>query len=211
MESILGATKRRVSRLTASAALSLALYAFVTTITPGPNNLMLATSGLTFGFRRTVPHMAGILSGVAALIVLCGLGLGKVFQAEPQLQVALKIVGSGYLLYLAARLWRAGSLQESGDARPLGFWAAVMFQFVNPKALVMAVTVVSAFVVPGEGYGFRVALAGALFTLVALPCIASWAIFGAGVRSILRSPRAVMIFNHVMAVLTALTAILILM
>lgn len=194
-----------------STYVSLALYAFVTTITPGPNNLMLATSGLTFGFRRTVPHIAGILAGCAALIVLSGLGLGALFEAAPRLQLALKIAGSGYLLYLAWTLWRAGALKESDGAKPFGFWTAASFQFINPKALVMAVTAVAAFVAPGEAYGLRVLAACVVFTLVAFPCIAGWALFGAGVRSILRSSRAVTVFNHIMATLTAMTAVLIMM
>ena len=96
--------------MTESLVASVALYAFVTSITPGPNNLMLATSGLTFGFWRTFPHITGILGGCFALIAVTGLGLGAVFEAEPRLQLALKVVGAGYLLYLAWKLWRAGEL-----------------------------------------------------------------------------------------------------
>ena len=118
----------------------LALYAFVTSITPGPNNLMLASSGLTFGFRRTVPHIVGILGGCFVLIAVTGLGLGAVFQAEPRLQLALKIAGAGYLLYLAWKFWRAGELKDKGEGRPLTLANAAIFQFVNPKALVMAIT-----------------------------------------------------------------------
>ena len=186
----------------------LALYAFITTITPGPNNLMLASSGLTFGFRRTFPHIVGILSGCFALIGLTGLGLGAVFEAEPRLQVGLKIAGAGYLLYLAWKLWRAGELRGSGGA-PLSVWSAAAFQFVNPKALVMAITAIAAFAAPGEGFAWRVFAVGAVFTLVGLPCISSWALFGAGVQKVLREPAAILWFNRVMAGLTALTAVMI--
>lgn len=187
----------------------LALYAFITTITPGPNNLMLASSGLTFGFKRTLPHIAGILSGCCVLIVVTGLGLGAVFQAEPRLQLALKIVGAGYLLYLAWTLLRAGELKDREGGRPLSILKAAAFQFVNPKALVMAITAVAAFAAPGEGYVWRLLIVCLVFAAVGAPCNMTWAAFGSGMRTILRDPRAIRWFNRVMAGLTALTAVLI--
>ncbi|MBI1187291.1 MAG: LysE family translocator [Alphaproteobacteria bacterium] len=195
--------------MTASLISSLALYAFITSITPGPNNLMLASSGLTFGFQRTLPHMLGISFGCVTLIVASGLGLGALFHAAPWLQTALKIAGAAYLLYLAWKLWRAGEMKEIEGADPIGFWGAAAFQFVNPKALVMAVTAVSAFAPQGPDYARNLALVGCVFTAVNLPCIASWALFGAGMRTLLRDRTALIWFNRAMAILTALTALLI--
>ncbi len=187
----------------------LALYAFITTITPGPNNLMLASSGLTFGFKRTLPHIAGILGGCCVLIVVTGLGLGAVFQAEPRLQLALKVVGAGYLLYLAWTLLRAGELKDREGGQPLSILKAAAFQFVNPKALVMAITAVAAFAAPGEGYIWRLLIVCLVFATIGAPCNMTWAAFGSGMRRILREPRAILWFNRVMAALTALTAMLI--
>lgn len=195
--------------MTASLVSSLALYAFITSITPGPNNLMLASSGLTFGFQRTVPHMLGISFGCAALIAACGLGLGALFAAAPWLQSALTVAGAGYLLFLAWKLWRAGEMKEIEGADPVGFWGAAAFQFVNPKALIMAITAVSAFTPPGADYARNLAIVGLVFSAVNLPCIAIWALFGAGMRTLLREQSALVWFNRAMAMLTALTAILI--
>lgn len=187
----------------------LAFYAFVMSITPGPNNLMLASSGLTFGFKRTAPHIAGIQVGFFALVALTGLGLGAVFQAEPRLQLALKIVGAAYLLYLAWKLWRASELKDRDGAEPLSLFNAALFQLVNPKALVMAITAIAAFAAPGEGYVWRVLIVCVVCLLVGTPCSASWAAFGSGMRQMLRDPRAILWFNRAMAGLTALTAVLI--
>jgi threonine/homoserine/homoserine lactone efflux protein len=195
--------------VTASLVSSLALYAFITSITPGPNNLMLASSGLTFGFQRTVPHMLGIAFGCVTLIAACGLGLGALFEALPWLQAGLRIAGAGYLLFLAWKLWRAGEMKEIEGADPVGFWGAAAFQYVNPKALVMAITAVSAFAPQGEDYARNLAIVGIVFAAVNLPCIAIWALFGAGMRTVLRNQNALTWFNRVMAILTALTAILI--
>jgi threonine/homoserine/homoserine lactone efflux protein len=169
---------------------------------------MLASSGLTFGVRRTLPHIAGIIAGCFVLIAAAGLGLGALFAAAPQLQTILKVAGALYLLYLAFRLWRAGELKDSVDARPLSFWAAAAFQFVNPKALVMALTVVSAFTVAGEDYLVQLLLVCVVFSAVGLPCISSWAVFGATMRSLLRRPGAIVWFNRIMAALTVGTAAL---
>lgn len=186
----------------------LALYAFVSSITPGPNNLMLASSGLTFGVRRTLPHIAGVCAGCFVLIAAIGLGLGALFAAAPQLQTVLKVAGALYLLYLAGRLWRAGELKDRSDARPVSFWTAAGFQFVNPKALVMALTAVSGFTMAGDNYAQQLLLVCAVFCIVNLPCISSWAVFGAAMRSLLRQSAAIVWFNRTMAALTVGTAAL---
>ena len=185
---------------------ALALYTVVMSITPGPNNVMLTTSGLAFGMRRTWPHMLGIPFGVTVQLVAVGTGLGAVFALEPRIQLGLKVIGTLYLLWLAARLWRAATVRDAELARPISFWQAAVFKFVNPKAWLIAVTVVASFLAPGEGYAGRLAIVCAVFAALGLPCMAVWAGFGAGLRRVLHDPRKLLVINRTMAALAALTA-----
>ena len=185
---------------------ALALYSFATSATPGPNNLMLASSGLNFGFRRTVTSLLGIEFGFIALILLVGAGLGSVIIAVPALQWALKLFGAAYLLWLAFQLWRAGELGESAHARPIGFWRGALLQAVNPKGWMMVIGAIGAFTAPGPQMWLGVAVIAGVFALVGFPCMSAWALFGAGIRRVLKSPGAFVRFNRVMAGLTALTA-----
>lgn len=191
---------------------ALATYAFVMSVTPGPNNLMLAASGLLFGLVRSLPHMLGILVGVAVQIGAVGAGLGAVFAAEPRLQLGLKAFGTAYLLWLARGLWRAGEAGALGDAdtptgQPISWWQAALFQGVNPKAWLSAVTVVAAFVPAGSGPG-RLAAVAIVFCAVGLPCMLLWAGFGSVLKARLRDPGAVRALNRAMAGLAAATAAL---
>lgn len=181
--------------------LALASYSVVMTITPGPNNLLLMSSGLVFGLRHTRWHLAGISAGVMAQIWLVGAGLGALFALEPRLQLLLKILGSLYMVWLAARLWRSGELAETHATKPIGFWQAWSFQFVNPKAWLMATTVVAVFVPEGPDYVPRLLLASLVFCLVGFPCIFLWAFSGAGLRVWLDSPRVLRWVNRAMALL----------
>ncbi|MFZ5739890.1 threonine/homoserine/homoserine lactone efflux protein [Rhodopseudomonas thermotolerans] len=185
---------------------ALALYTFVMCITPGPNNLMLTTSGLIFGMARTCPHILGIAFGAATQLIAVGAGLGAVFAVEPRLQIGLKLIGSLYLLWLAGKLWRAAELRGAALVAPVTFFQAAAFQFVNPKAWLIAVTVIAAFVSPGDGYALRIALVCAVFAIVGTPCLAVWAAFGAGLRRILHDPAKLLFINRTMAALSAITA-----
>lgn len=187
---------------------ALVTYTVVMTITPGPNNLLLLSSGLTFGLIRTGWHMAGILCGVLLQICVTGAGLGVLFTRFPDLQTVLKLAGTLYMVWLAKRLWKASELRATNTARPIGLGAALVFQFVNPKAWVMATTVIAAFVPVGGAYAERVATAGLIFTGVALPCISVWAASGAWLRSLVNNAAARQTINRSMAALSALTAIL---
>lgn len=189
-------------------ALALMLFAFVMTITPGPNNVLLLASGLTFGLRRTGWQMAGILTGVQLQIGVVGAGLGVLFAQEPKAQLGLTVAGSLYMLWLAAKLWRAGELQATMVARPIRFHEAALFQFLNPKTWLMATTVISAFVPAGEHYAERVVAAGLLFNVVALPCIGLWAASGEALRRWVQDPLALQRINRTMAVLAIGTAAL---
>ncbi|WJV21364.1 MULTISPECIES: LysE family translocator [Pseudomonas] len=186
--------------------LAFALFAFVTSVTPGPNNTMLLASGVNFGFRRTVPHILGISSGFLALVLAVGLGLGAVFEAYPVLYKVLRYVGAAYLLYLAWNIARSGPVSQEvdGKGRPLGFWGAAAFQWVNPKAWVMALGAISTYT-PLQGYFFNVVVIASLFALINAPSVGVWAGFGSVLRNVLRDPRWLRLFNYGMALLLVIS------
>jgi threonine/homoserine/homoserine lactone efflux protein len=182
----------------------LALVAFSTVMafTPGPNNIMLAASGVNFGFARTVPHMAGITLGFFALLVACGAGLGLVFTAVRALQLVLKVVGAAYMLFLAFKVATAHLSDADGTkpARPFTFLQAVAFQWVNPKALVACLSAIAVYVRPGHARtDFPVMLAVLMAATVL--STSTWAGFGVALRRLLREPRHARIFNLAMALL----------
>lgn len=193
--------------MSADLMLAFAGFAFVASITPGPNNAMLLASGVNFGFRRTVPHIVGIAFGCVVMLVLVGFGLGEAFRAVPGLYAALRWAGAGYLLWLAWAIARSGPASERpAGAAPFGFWPAAFFQWVNPKAWVMVVGAVSTYA-PPDGFAGNVAVLAALLTLVNLPSTAVWAAFGSGLRPILADPRRIRVFNLVMAGLLVLSLV----
>ncbi len=189
-----------------SAYASLLIYSMVMSVTPGPNNLLLATSGLAYGFRRTLPALVGTLAGIGMLFVISGAGVGAIVLANPQAQVVLRAFGAAYLVYLALRLWRASTIPEAERRSPLRIWHAAAFQFINPKAWMMTVTAVSLYVAAGPAYWATLAFVSATFLIVSIPSIAIWAGFGAAMKSALREPSRVKLFNRAMAVLTILSA-----
>ncbi len=179
----------------------LALFALVSSITPGPNNVMLASSGLNFGFRRSVPHLLGVNLGFTLMIFLVGVGLGSVFQQTPALYTVLKYAGAAYLLYLAWKIANSGPLDE-GEARgkPFTFLQAAAFQWVNPKAWVMAVGVVATYT-PQNGFFANLVIATLVCGIVNLPSIGIWVTFGTALRHVLHRPAAIRAFNVGMALL----------
>ncbi|WP_454617590.1 LysE family translocator [Bradyrhizobium cenepequi] len=186
-----------------SLLIAFVMFAVVMFFTPGPNNIMLLSSGLTYGFRRTVPHMAGITVGFAFMVGAVGLGLGTVFIAYPVLQTILKYIGVAYLVYLAAAIALAEpSSPESGDGRgrPMTFWGAAMFQWVNAKGWVMVIGTITAYAAIAA-FPWNIAIQVCLSLILGtLSCIA-WALFGTALRPILTSRLAVRAFNIVMAIL----------
>lgn len=163
--------------------LPLVSFAFVSSITPGPNNVMLSASAVAFGLKRTLPHLAGVAIGFAGLLALCGSGIGTLIGELPAAGIALKSLGSAYLIYLAWSLRNALAPRPvTSSARPMTFMEAVLFQFVNPKAWVMALTAVSAFVPEVEPRWLGVGIVCGVFTLVNVPCISTWAVLGATLR-----------------------------
>lgn len=186
----------------------LALFAFVSSITPGPNNIMLTSSGIRFGFARSIPHMLGITSGFGVMLALCAAGIGTLVLALPGAHLALKIAGSGYLLYLAWTLrTMAFNSAVQADARPMSFLGAALFQFVNPKAWVMAVTGASAFLPLVQPAWFAVLLFCVVFCAINLPCVGVWAGTGATLRRYLTQPLWQRVFCAVMVGLTVYSAV----
>lgn len=180
---------------------ALVIFCFVSSITPGPNNLMLMTSGVNFGVRRTLPHMFGIALGFTLMVVLVGLGLAGIFARFPVLLVAMKWVGAAYMVYLAVKLATAAPLKPTGaTGDPMTFLQAAAFQWVNPKAWIMALTGVATYTDPGD-YTRTVLLVALVFGIVNLPCIASWALFGTALRHALQRPAVLRAFNWTMGAL----------
>lgn len=182
--------------------LALLAFAFVMAFTPGPNNIMLAASGVNFGFARTVPHMVGVSIGFVVLMLACGAGLGVAFTLVPSLHVALKVAGAAYMLWLAWKVATAHQTRDEdrGPARPLTFWQAALFQWVNPKGLVAALSAVAIYVRPGhERQDLLIMLI--VFGLVTAGSVATWAGFGVALRRLLRDPRHARVFNGTMALL----------
>jgi threonine/homoserine/homoserine lactone efflux protein len=163
--------------------LALLVYAFVTSITPGPNNFMLLASGVNFGFVRTIPHMCGIGFGFFTLLLGVGFGLGALLTALPQLHLALKALGGAYLLYLAWKIATSRKMGDGGDAkvRPMSFIEASLFQWINPKAWVMAVTAMALYQDPQNPYWSVLAI-GLVFGLTNFPTVSTWAAFGMALR-----------------------------
>jgi len=180
---------------------ALVTFAFVSSITPGPNNLMLLASGVNFGFRRTIPHMLGIGVGFSFMIVVIGLGLGKLFELYPVIYAMLRAVGGLYMLWLAWKIANSGPVGEGRSAgKPFSFIQAALFQWVNPKAWFMGVTAIATYTVPGN-YVWSVLLVGFAFGAVNLPSVSTWALFGTALRHVLNDQRVLRVFNVTMAVL----------
>lgn len=185
--------------------LALAGFAFVTSISPGPNNLMLMASGANFGLRRSLPHCLGVALGFVVMLVLVGLGLAGVFDAVPGSEAVLRGLSLGYLLYLAWRIATAAAPCESGAARPLSFLQAAAFQWVNPKAWAMALTAVSVYA-PSRTLESVLGVA-VLFGLVNLPSVGSWTVLGTRLRPFLGHRRRLRLFNAAMAILLLASAV----
>ena len=179
---------------------ALVTFAFVSSITPGPNNLMLMASGANFGFVRTIPHMLGVGLGFVLMVFLVGLGLAQVFTSYPISHVILKTASVVYMLYLA---WKIATAAPAGTAdstgTPMTFLQAAAFQWVNPKAWTMAVTAVTVYT-PDTSL-LSIVLVAAVFGAVNLPCVSSWTTLGQQMARILTNTTRLRIFNDAMAAL----------
>lgn len=182
--------------------MSLLAFTLVTSLTPGPNLLLVTASGANFGFRRTVPHMLGIIVGFPLMTVAIGLGLGQAFQSLPSLHLALKVAATAYMLYLAYRIATAqGNKGVPGKARPMTFLEAIAFQWVNPKAWMMAIGAIGAYTTVGGNAVTETLLIALIFGAVSIPGVGAWALFGTAIGRLLQSGPAMRIFNWTMAAL----------
>ena len=177
------------------------IFALAMGLTPGPNNVMLASSGSRFGIRRTLPHLAGVTLGFPLMLFLVGIGLASVLVASASLQLGMKIVSCAYLLWLAFQIARSTSAGGDGErGKPLSFLQAAAFQWVNPKAWLMAVGAISAYTAGrGSQLYVQVAIVALITLAVTLFSTLTWTAFGAAIRRWLRSPAALRLFNGAMA------------
>lgn len=196
----------------AIALLPAASYAFVSSITPGPNNILLTASGITFGFKRTIPHMLGIPFGFAILLTLCAVGVGALLVTIPAAETGLKVFGTSYMLYLAWMLrnnaiGKQDSKTGQAAAKPMTFWQAAMFQFANPKAWVFALTGASAFLPEYRSMVLSVSVLVLLFCAVMSPAVVIWTALGSTIKRFLRNPLVERLFSVLMVLLTIYAAI----
>ena len=178
------------------------IFALVMFFTPGPNNIMLLSSAVTYGFQRTLPHVAGIVIGFAFMVGAVGLGLGTVFIAYPVLQTILKYLGAAYLIYLAVAIALSGPPKTGEDRRggPMTFWGAALFQWVNAKGWVMVIANITAYAAIAR-FPLNIAIQAVVTLVTGIASCVTWALFGSALRPILTSGRAVRTFNIVMALL----------
>lgn len=190
---------------------ALSSFALVSSITPGPNNMMLMASGANFGLRRTVPHALGVGIGFTLMIVLVGIGLMGLFDVFPWLNSVLKVVSIVYLLWLAWKIANAAPPDSAkpGTARPMGFVQAMLFQWVNPKAWSMALTAIALYA-PDRNFG-AVVLVAIVFGIVNLPSTSLWAVMGQALSGWLASPTRLRLFNWTMALLLVASMVPLLM
>jgi threonine/homoserine/homoserine lactone efflux protein len=183
------------------------MSAVVTLFTPGPNNVMLMTAGLNFGLRRALPHVFGVTLGFSFMVLVVGLGLGAVFLAWPMLYTIIKYAGAAYILYLAWLIGRSHSIREGeAPARPVSFIEACLFQWVNPKGWVMAVGAVTAYAAVAA-FPLNMVLMAVVFGVFGYASSLTWVLFGTRLRRVLAAPRAIRVFNVVMAVLLVLSLV----
>ncbi len=181
--------------------IALTVFALVASITPGPNNLMLMSSGATFGFKRTIPHMLGIGLGFVFMLLLVGLGLIQLFDSYPITYQILKVFSVLYLVYLAFKIATSAAPETvtSTTAKPFTFLQAASFQWVNPKAWTMALTAISVY---SPSHSFEaITFIALVFILVVFPCVSLWTILGQQLRKLLKSESHLRLFNFTMAAL----------
>jgi len=193
--------------MTYSLFAGLLLFSAVSAFTPGPNNLMALASGANFGFRRTLPHVFGVCLGFSVMLALVGAGLGRLFAAVPAAYTILKYAAFSYLVYLS---WKIATSAGIGDAKersePITFLGSAAFQWINPKAWIAAVTVVSSFTVP-EAFWSSLLIGGIANVGLAFSAVSCWALFGTFVKKWLSNPVRQRAFNWTMAALLVFSVV----
>ncbi|KJY82883.1 amino acid transporter LysE [Vibrio galatheae] len=188
--------------------LSVALFAISSSVTPGPNNIMVMTSGVNFGVRRTLPLLLGICIGFTIMLLLVGLGFGQIFSLFPQLDLLIKSLGTLYLLYLAWQIARSGEVSFGGEkAKPFGFVKGALFQWINAKAWVVAIGAISAFTTIGDAYTSQNLTIAMTFFVVSFPCVGIWLMFGSLLRQYLANATYLRVFNLTMSTLLVISVL----
>ena len=189
--------------------LALISFYFVMYVTPGPNNAMVLTSGIKFGYLKTVPHMSGITIGHVLQTVLVCIGLGKIFQLFPEIQNILKIICAIYLLYLGYKIIGSFSKIKEDNSRPLKFYEAALFQLVNPKAWTISTMVASGFLPKDEKLITAILFISITALIICPISISIWAVFGSGIRNLVKSNKKKSVVEYFLAILLLITAVLI--
>lgn len=181
--------------------ISFIIFSFVACMSPGPNNLMLLSSGLTFGYKRTLPHVIGIVIGYPIMFLIVGLGLGKVFEQYPSVLEIMKYIGISYLLWMAWSIAnKKGSLHsENNNDKPFTFWQAVFFQWINPKAWIMAITSLATFMTTTDDSIIQILLMALITVLVGIITTHSWSLGGVFLKRLITNEDNVQLFNRVIA------------
>jgi len=181
---------------------SIATFTLSTVLSPGPNNIMLLSSGLTFGYKRTISHMLGIIFGFPFMVVLVGLGLGAIFELYPIVFIVLKYIGMIYLFWMAYKIaTNTSSFDLNNNSNPFTFLQSAIFQWLNPKAWVMAVTSISVFVTSNENTTMQVFIIAFIYMLSGIISTNSWTLGGVVLKKILKDEKLIKIFNITMAIL----------
>ena len=189
--------------------IALTSFYFVMYVTPGPNNAMVLTSGIKFGFLKTIPHMSGITIGHVLQVVLTCLGLGKLFQMFPEIQNILKIICAMYLLYLGYKIIGSFSKIKEDNSRPLKFYEAALFQLINPKAWTISTMVASGFLPKDEKLVISILFISIAALIICPISISVWAIFGSGIKNLVKNNKKKAIVEYFLAILLLITATLI--
>lgn len=193
--------------MSAAMLFSFILYCFVTSVTPGPNNIMLASSGITFGFKRSIPHILGIGFGFGLMVVLVGLGLGSLLSTSKLLFNTMKILGILYLLYLAYQIFCSDAVDTNASQnKPQTFLGAALFQWINPKAWIMIIGAVTAYTSAQSSLAFF-SLIGLIYGAITIPSVGIWAYIGESLKHFANNPKKIKWFNQIMAGLLVLSVI----
>jgi threonine/homoserine/homoserine lactone efflux protein len=192
--------------MTIGLLISAALFSFVTSVTPGPNNTFLLSSGVNFGLRKSLPYLNGIIAGLTGMMLAVGLGLGVVFTSFPVVYQVLKYIGFAYIVYLAYLIIRSSTKSDTGEAKYIGFWRSTSFQFVNPKAWIVLASYMATFV-PIDAGIFESMAVCAIFLIATYPGALIWAVSGQVLRTWLSQPKARKAFNITSAILLVLSMI----
>ena len=189
--------------------IALVSFYFVMYVTPGPNNAMVLTSGLKFGFFKTIPHMSGITVGHVIQLILVCFGLGEIFDVFPQIQNILKLICAAYMLFLGYKIIGSFSKIKEDDSRPLKFHEAALFQIVNPKAWTISTMAASSFLSDKGNIFFSILYIGIVALIVCPISISPWAAFGSAIKNLVNNNKIKVIIELFLAILLLITAILI--